>query len=87
MQPASCNLCAAACAAAWLRPAAKYATGRSTQSMRAGRKIFYVCVRTIAFMFINTQHASEIAGNSIALLVEIERKLKYVQRGAACGQV
>ena len=35
------------------------------------------------FMFIRTQYASEIAGNSIALLVEIQRKLKYVQLGAA----
>ena len=31
------------------------------------------------------QHASEIAENSVALLVEIQRKLKYVQLGAACG--
>ena len=36
-------------------------------------------------MFIHTQHASEIAGNSIAILVEIQRKLKYVQLGAASG--
>ena len=28
----------------------------------------------IAFMFIHTQHASEIAGNSVALLVEIQRE-------------
>ena len=46
------------------------------------------CVRTsnrLAVMFINTQHASEIAENSVALLVEIQRKLKYVQLGEACG--
>ena len=36
-------------------------------------------------MFIHTQHASEIAENSVALLVEVQRKLKYVQLGAACG--
>ena len=41
--------------------------------------------RAIAFMFIHTQHANEIAGNSIALLIKIQRKLKYVQLGAACG--
>ena len=29
----------------------------------------------------NTQHASEIAENSVALLVEIQSKLKYVQLG------
>ena len=52
---------------------------------RAGRMVFYVCVSAIAFMFIYTQHESEIAGNSVALLVEIQRKLKYVQLGAACG--
>ena len=48
---------------------------------------FYVCVRAIAFMFIYTQHVSEIDRNSVALLVEIQRKLKYVQLGAACGKV
>ena len=52
---------------------------------RAGRMVSYVCVRVIAVMFINTQHASEIAENSLALLLEIQRKLKYVQLGAACG--
>ena len=36
-------------------------------------------------MFIYTQHASEIAWNSVAILVETQRKLKYVQLGAACG--
>ena len=46
---------------------------------------FNVCVRAIAVMFINTQHASEIAENSVALWVEIQRKLKYVQLGAACS--
>ena len=43
----------------------------------------YMIVRAIAFMFIHTQHASEIAENSVALLVKI--KLKYVQFGADCG--
>ena len=64
------------------------APGRSTRPQhqavasklqRTGHMVFYVCVRA------NTQHASEIAKNSVALLVEIQRKLKYVQLGAACG--
>ena len=55
------------------------------QLEREGRMVFYVCVRAITFMFIYTQHASEIAGNSVAVLVEIQRKLKYVQLGAARG--
>ena len=50
MRPARCNLHAAACG---------ILAGRST-----GRMVFYVCVRAIAFMFVNTQHASEIAENS-----------------------
>ena len=54
--------------------------------MRRPHGCFYVCVRAIAYnIFIHTQHASEIAGNSVALLVEIQRKLKYVQLGAARG--
>ena len=65
--------------------AAAQAAARKLQ--RAGRMVFYVCVRAIAVMFINTQHASEIAENSVALLVEIHRKLKYVQLGAACVKV
>ena len=36
-------------------------------------------------MLIHTQHASEIAGNFVAILVETQRKLKYVQLGAARG--
>ena len=60
-----------------LPQAAAQAAARKLQ--RAGRMVFYVCVRA------NTQHASEIAENSVALLVEIQRKLKYVQLGAACG--
>ena len=89
---AVCCLRAAICV---LLPAAYFAagrsTGRSTGTARklecAGRMVFYVCVRAIAFMLIHTQHASEIAGNSVALLVEIQRKLKYVQLGAARGNV
>ena len=84
-----CALRAAICV---LRPVAYFAAGRSTgrstarKLQCAGRMVFYVCVRAIAFnLFIHTQHASEIAGNSVALLVEIQRKLKYVQLGAACG--
>ena len=63
--------------------AAAQAAARKLQ--REGRMVFYVCVRAIAFMFIHTQHSSEIDGNSVALLVEIQRKLKYVQLCAACG--
>ena len=62
---------------------------RQSMPQAAARKVcaqaawFVVLVRAIAFMFIiiNTQHASEIAGNSIALLMELQRKLKYVHRG------
>ena len=78
MRPARCNLRAAACGILCR------STGRST-GRSSGRMGFYVCVRAIAFMFIYTQHASEITGNSVALLVEIHKKLKYVQLGAACG--
>ena len=62
--------------AAWsLRPAARRPHGFS-------------CVRTRARVHNTfTQHASEIAGNSIAPLVEMQSKLKYVQLGAACGKV
>ena len=83
------KLCALGAAICVLRSAAKYtagrSTGRSTQIAALRPHGFYVCVRAKAFMFILTQHASEIAGNSVALLVEIQRKLKYVQLGAACG--
>ena len=65
--------------------AAACAAARKLQ--RAGRIVFHVCVR--ALMFIHTYHASEIAGNSVALLVEIQRMLKYVrldvERCSACG--
>ena len=85
-----CGLRAEICV---LRPTAYFAagcstgfsTGRSTQIAVRWPHGFYVCVRAITFMFLNTQHSGEIAGNSIALLVEIQRKLKYVQLGAACG--
>ena len=40
---------------------------------RSGRIVFHVCVRAIAFMFIRTQHASEIAGNSVVLSGNIEK--------------
>ena len=84
-----CDLRVAICV---LRPAAYFAyfaqaaaQAAARKLERAGRIVFYVCVRAIAFMFIYNQHASEIAGNSVELLVEIQRKLKYVQLGAACG--
>ena len=58
---------------------------------RAGRMGFYVCVRAIAVMFINTKHASEIAENSVALLVEIQEKIEINMfnsvRPAAWGKV
>ena len=46
---------------------------------------FFVCVCAIAFMFINLSTQVKLLGNSIALLVEIQRNLKYDQLGAACG--
>ena len=68
------------------RPQAQAAAQAAARKLqRAGCMVFYVCVREIAFIFIFTHHASEIAGNSVALLVKIQRKLKYVQLGAACG--
>ena len=81
MRPALCNLRAGQAAALTTAQAA------ARKLQRAGRIGFHVCVRAIAFMFIHTQHVSEFARNSIALLVEIHRKLKYVQLGAACGRV
>ena len=49
---------------------------------------FILCRRTQAAcgrVHTSTQHASEIAGNSIAPLVEMQGKLKYAQLSAACG--
>ena len=43
----------------------------------------FSCVRTRGWTF--TQHSSETAGNSMAPLVEMQRKFKYVQLRAACG--
>ena len=80
LQPV-CILCCGLCCG--LRQSMLQAAARKLQ--RAGRVVFHVCVRAMAFMFIHTQHASEIAGNFVALLVEIQRKLKYVHLGAACG--
>ena len=77
MRPARCNLRAAAT----LPKAAAQAAARNMQ--RVNRIVIYMIVRAIAFMFIHTQHASEIAENSVALLVKIQ--LKYVQFGADCG--
>ena len=70
--------------------AAAQAAARKLQ--RAGRMVLYVCVRAIAFMFIYTQHESEIAGNSVALLVEIQRIVEICStrcglRPAARGKV
>ena len=63
MLPARCNLRAAALRHT-LPQAAAQAAARKFQ--RPGRMVFHVCVRAIAFMFIlHTQHASEIAGNSV----------------------
>ena len=72
-------LAAAQVAAQVAAQAAAQAAARKLQ--RARRMVFYLCVRAIAFMLIHTQHAIEIAGNSVVLLVEIQRKLKYVQQG------
>ena len=72
-----CGLRAEICV---LQHATYFATGRGT-----GRMVFHACILAIAFMFINTQHASEIAGNFIGPLMEMQRKFKYVQLGAACG--
>ena len=77
MRPARCNLRLAAYFAAGHSTGSRTGrtrrrTGRSTSSrtqIAAHRPHgFYVCVRAIAFMFIHTQDASEIAGNSIALV-------------------
>ena len=35
----------------------------------------------------STKHESEIAGKSIVPLVEKQRNLKYIQLGAACGNI
>ena len=86
MERTLCGLRAAICV---LRAAAYFAAAQAAarKLQRAVRMVCYVCVRAIAVMLIHTQHASEIAENSVALLVEIQRKLKYVQLGAACGKV
>ena len=74
MLPARCNLCAAACGILCRRPAQAAAQAAARKLQRAGRMVLYVCIRAIAFIFIHKQHASEIAGNSVALLVEIQRE-------------
>ena len=82
-----------ACALATWTPGTRIATQHKPQhrpqhaNCSAQAAKCFVYVRAIAFMFIHTQHANEIAGNSIALLMEIQKKLKYsyVQLGAACG--
>ena len=66
---AACGLLPALCA---LRPAAH-------------RPDFHACVLAGAFINTSRQQASEIAGNYIAPLVEMQRKFKYVQLGSACG--
>ena len=78
-----CGLSAAICV---LRPVLRHSMPQSAarKLQRAGRIVFNVRVRAIAFMFIHTQHASETIV-SVALLVETQRMLKYVQLGAACG--
>ena len=76
---------AAQAAAQTAAQAAEQAAARKFQ--RAGRMVVYACVRAIAFMFIHTQHASEIAGNSVALeKVEI-CSTRCGLRPAACGKV
>ena len=70
-----------------LRPATKYAASGSTQT--AARRpqaawFFtpaYAQPRSCSYFY---EHASEIAGNFIAPLMERQGKLKYVQIGAAC---
>ena len=81
MLPARCNLRAAACGILSRRP--PHRPLHANWSAQAAWCV--VCLCAIAFMLIYTQHASEIAGNSVAILVEIHRKLKYVQLGASCG--
>ena len=58
----------------WLKAGSCFAAGRSTQA---------ACGR----VHTSTQHASEIARNSIAPLMEMQGKLKYAQLSAACGKV
>ena len=82
-----CGLSAAICVLRpVLRPVLRHSMPQSAarKLQRAGRIVFNVRVRAIAFMFIHTQHASETIV-SVALLVETQRMLKYVQLGAACG--
>ena len=43
---------------------------------------FHACARAVETF---TLHASETVGNSIAPLVEMQRKFKYVQLRATCG--
>ena len=72
------QLCCLRAAICVLRPVAYFASGRSTgrSTQIAARRPhgIYVWVRAIAFMLIDTQHASEIAGNSVALLVDTQRE-------------
>ena len=49
--------------------------------------IFHGCVRNRVHVHTSTLLANEIAVNFIAPLVEMQRNLKYVQLGAACGKV
>ena len=74
-RPARCNLRAAACNILCRRPQHR------PQHVNCSAKAawIFVCVRE------NTQHACKIAESSVALLMKIQRKLKYVQLGAACG--
>ena len=51
----------------------------------------FSCMRTRGRIHTSTQHASKIAGNSIAQLVEMQRKLKYYNiystRCGLCGSM
>ena len=45
----------------------------------------FSCLRTRGRVRTSTQHASKIAGNSLAPVEKVQRKLKFVQLHAACG--
>ena len=75
MRPARCNLRAAACGILCRRPQHRPQHRRQHRPQHANcseqAPLSFVCVHAIAFMFLRTQYVSEIAGNSIALSVEI----------------
>ena len=67
-----------------LRLAAYFAAGRSSlsfaQAVAQAACVFFMCA------YEQTRSTQvKLLGTPFALLVEIQRKLKYVQLGAACG--